>query len=554
MFKKLRSNSTSQSRTSESRLNNSRRFSSPNPVNFEVLHSGNSPIIQNDDDLSPLTTTQSNKSATLSEAETLYIDRQQRLELQHNYIDNFTMYLPFVIRQLRLLETRRYYESDHPLRNSTSDNSNSSNQNEPGANHIISPMDDSFDDTATIFEDTHIPMEAYAASYFKILDKGLTDFTIKRLFILVNGMLKHNMYIFPSDESFELFKSLRLNIKKDRKNLIVVYDQHGTIKKVSSTIKREDLTYDDIIIDDRPHIIPLDQKLKGLGLPLFKVTVPHLSSFRKNTPFIIFKKYKEVPSAPDSNSQDEIEFETFNFCLVYSKYFQNYRRFIFEFHPTNKPSFKLLMFQSNFRPFADFTYKNTRFRVIGPSMILGVVQHYNPHMRLLIVDENKPSLLDDVINKKLSTGFMKKKSSDICPSFDMNDPDTFINPIPNNSFANEIGSSQFPQPLFISNDLPPFGSFKDSILYQNAQLLPKKYSEVGKIQIYQDKDTVQGNDLNSTLSVDIDSLVILCIMHTLREVSIRNSGRTQSPGSLGFAGGLARQSYSFDPPNPGLFL
>ncbi|KAK6895531.1 hypothetical protein K6H09_001441 [Candida tropicalis] len=572
MFKKLRSNSTSHSKTTtdNNRAAISRRYSSPNPVNFEILHVGNRRVRTNnntngtndddddDDDMSPLATTQSNKSATLSEAETLYIDRQQRLELQESYIDNFTMYLPFVIRQMRLLESRRYYDTEHPSHNSNSNSESSStsngNHNESEPSHIIVPIDDSFDDTSTIFEETHIPMEAYAATHFKILDKSLTDFTIKRSFIMVNGMLKHNMYIFSSEESFELFKSLRSNIKRERKNSIVVYDQHGSIKRTSSATKREDLNYDDdIIIDDRPHIVPLDSKLKGLGLPLFKVMIPYLSSFRKNTPLIIFKKYKEVPSAPDPNIQDEMEFETFNFCLVYSKYFQPYRRFIFEFHPPNKPSFKIVMFQSNFRPFADFSYKNTRFRVVGPSIISGVVQHYNPHMRLLVIDEDMPSLVDDIVNKKSSSGFMKRKSNVPCVSFDMNDPDTYLNPIPNNSFANVISSSQLPQPSFISNDLPPFGSFKDSILYQNSQLLPKKYNEVGKIQIYQDKNSAQGRNLDSTLSVDIDSLVLLCIMSTLREVSIRNSGRTNAPGSIGFPGALGRQSYAFDPPSPGVF-
>ncbi|RCK67506.1 hypothetical protein Cantr_02549 [Candida viswanathii] len=560
MFKKIRSNSTSQARTTDNRVGNSRRYSTPNPtpVNYEILHAGHNQAVQDDvddddDDLSPLATTQSNKSAALSEAETLYTDRHQRLELQDSYIDNFTMYLPFVIRQMRLLETRRYYENDHPLSNGTTESSTDSHsESEPS--HIIVPMDDSFDDTSTIFEEGHIPVEAYAATYFKILEKGLTDFSIKRLFILVGGMLKHNMYIFPSEGSFELFRSLRLNIKKERKNLIVVYDKRGAIKRVSSSTKREDLTStDDIVIDDRPHIVPLDQKLKGLGLPLFKVLVPYLSSFRKNTPLIIFKKFKELPAAPDPNAQDDTEFETFNFCMVYSKYFQPYRRFIFEFHPEDQPSFKIVMFQSNFRPFADFNYKNTRFRVIGPSILLGVVQHYNPHMRLLVIDENKPSLADDVVNKKQSTGFIKRKSSEAYVQFDENNPDTYINPIPNNSFANEINSSLLPQPLFISNDLPPFGSFKDSILYQNPQLLPKKYSEVGKIQIYQDKETLQGKDLDSTLSVDLDSLVLLCVMNTLRDVSIRNSGRTHSPGALAFPGPLGRLTYGFDPPNPGVF-
>ena len=32
-------------------------------------------------------------------------------------------------------------------------------------------------------------------------------------------------------------------------------------------------------------------------------------------------------------------------------------------------------------------------------MLLGVIQNYNPHMRLLVIDDDKPSLVDNIINK-----------------------------------------------------------------------------------------------------------------------------------------------------------
>lgn len=646
MFKKLRSNSTvSQSRrtsTSDSQQqlargnHEFRRHSQPNPIiNYEILHStsamnGNhfrqndseSAIIDesSDQEMSPLTTTQSNQSTTLSEANTLFIDRHQRLELQDSYIDNFTMYLPFVIRQMRLIEERRYRESQE-YRNeneqSTTGNSSGNDVSQQTQGHVIIPeiAGDDLDDISTIFDEAHVPLETFAMTHYKILEKQLSSFDVRRLFIIVAGMLKHNTYIFPSAESFELFKQLRSSIKKHRKNLIMVYDNQGTIKRASSSsstnIKREDIDQqsEGIIIDDRPHIIPLDQKLKGLGLPLFKIQTPYLSSFRKSTPCIIFKRYKEVPQPPPSpltpsssstlslasslpakikvksplKSSDEytlgkedFEFETYNFCQVYSKYFQSFRRFIFEFTPLDQPSFKVIMFQSNLRPFADFLYKKTRFRVIGPAMLLGVVQHYNPHMRLLVIDDDKPSLVDNIINKKPNSGLglttitstatitaaaggllLKRKSNDkklkTYIEFNYDDPNTFINPIPNNAFTDEDNISQATNTsLYISNDLPPFGCFKDSMLYRtNSSLLPKKYTEEGKIQIYQDKLFLLDKDENSTLSIDIDSMVLLCVMATLRDISIKNAGRTNTQRAFGI-GFANRISYGLEPSHAGI--
>ena len=675
MFKKLRSNSTvshnRRTSTSDSQQqlvrgnHELRRHSQPNPIiNYEVLHStstanGRNHIRQNesesviidestDQEMSPLTTTQSNQSTALSEANTLFIDRHQRLELQDNYLDNFTMYLPFVIRQMRLIEERRYLESQE-YRNEneqTSDNNDplqqqQQQQQQQTSRHVVIPdiTGDDLDDISTIFDEAHVPLETFAMNHYKILEKQLSSFDIKRLFIIVAGMLKHNTYIFPSAESFELFKQLRSSIKKHRKNLIMVYDNQGTIKRASLTssttnIKREDINQESegIIIDDRPHIIPLDQKLKGLGLPLFKIQTPYLSSFRKNTPCIIFKRYKEVPQPPPApppaspasssltpslllasssstlslasslpgkikvkkspskssdeytSSKDDFEFETYNFCQVYSKYFQSYRRFIFEFTPLDQPSFKVIMFQSNLRPFADFLYKKTRFRVIGPAMLLGVIQNYNPHMRLLVIDDDKPSLVDNIINKKPHSGsntsiatvatnsitgaaaaaagglFHKRKSNDkkskTYVEFNYDDPTTFINPIPNNTFADEDNNANIGQAintsLYISNDLPPFGCFKDSMLYRtNSSLLPKKYTEEGKIQMYQDKLFLIDKDENSTLSIDIDSMVLVCIMATLRDISIKNAGRTNTQRTFGIGLGN-RIGYGLEPSHVGI--
>ena len=156
--------------------------------------------------MSPLTTTQSNQSTALSEANTLFIDRHQRLELQDNYLDNFTMYLPFVIRQMRLIEERRYLESQE-YRNEneqTSDNNDplqqqqQQQQQQQTSRHVVIPdiTGDDLDDISTIFDEAHVPLETFAMNHYKILEKQLSSFDIKRLFIIVAGMLKHNTYIF----------------------------------------------------------------------------------------------------------------------------------------------------------------------------------------------------------------------------------------------------------------------------------------------------------------------------------------------------------------------
>ncbi|KAL6449937.1 hypothetical protein SBY92_002411 [Candida maltosa Xu316] len=552
MFSRLRSYSISQDQRPRI-VPSERRYSQ---VDYEVLHSANnhsavasssqSSSQPNSEDLSPLTTTQTNQSVALSDAETLYLDRSHGLELQENYMDNFTIQM-----RLRESDTRRRRSGNHDdtttstetsLGNGTGDTGNGGSVTNNESNippHVLMVGDDTFDDRSTIHEETHLPVETFASAFYKIMDKELSQYSVKRSFELVGGMLKSNNYIFPSKESFESFKALRQNIKRDRKNSILVYDKQGTIKKVSSCTKKEDLVGDeDIVIDDRPHIIPLDQKIKGLGLPLFKMQTPYLSSFRKNTPMIIFKKYREIPSSPQQTtsnnknvvSEDAPDFETYEFCSVYSRYFQNYRRFIMEFNPIDQPSFKVIVFQSNFRSFTDFKYKNTRFRVLGTSVIQGVVQQYNPHMRLLVLDEDMPSLVDNVVNKKNSGGIIKRKSQEPMVKFDYNDYNTYINPISNTSFAEEISSGPVSSFDITSNHLPPFGMFKDAM----SRMLPKKYLEVGRFEIYQDHDTLNGISLDTTLSVDLDSLVLLCVMATLRDVSIRNSSKTTAPGGVGF--------------------
>ncbi|KAI5952251.1 hypothetical protein KGF54_003117 [Candida jiufengensis] len=560
-----------------------RRFSQPNSsinsssqprnYNYQILHEGcssndnvnntNESAIEDDDgdeNLSPLNsdnnhTNADTQSIALSEAPTLTVDRSHRMDLQETYIDNFTEYLPYVVRRLRSMVERRRQQHQELLEQQQSEQEQNENNSEvvpaPPPFDPFEEYDFDEDDLSTIYNEENVPSEQHALEHIQILDRDISVYNYRRQLVIMNGMLKHNTYIFPSLDSYQLFKQLRSNIKKDRKNSIIMYDSKGNIKKALETnvnkLEFQQQQGEDII-DNRNHIIPIDYKIKGLGLPLFKINVPYMSTFRKNSPFIIFKKFKEIPAPPTLNEED-VEFETFNYCFVYSKYSSNYRRLIFEFLPNTSKVFKVILFQSNFKPFSDFNYKDTRFRILGTTIASGLVCQYNPHMRLLLVDDDEPSLCDNIVNKPPSTAsnflkFGKKTTittttdetktkvrfnlSDV--KFNFNDPSTFINPIPQNSFVNQEPSffASNTSYGYIPNDLPPFGCFKDASIIESSNsssLFPKKYNEAGRITLYQDLTNIT-KDLNSTLSIDQDTLVMSVIFSTMREINLRNASKS----------------------------
>ncbi|KAI5950594.1 hypothetical protein CANMA_005254 [Candida margitis] len=574
---------------------------SPREYNIELLHTGDkkepaeiqhtytsatNETNDSDDCLSPLTSGTDGREASdtqsmaLSETDTLCAARKQRLELQDVYIDNFSMYLPFLVRQLRLAENRAQDE-DRRRRQARA----RAGRGGPPLDHFDEDYDaenDTIadDDLSTIFNDSQSPEEQYEIDNQRIMHRKLSAYNYKRSVVFVGCSLKSGVFIFPTAASFKLFKQLRSNIKQERKSSMIVYDADGNIKKVTSSngINRSEFTKpgegNDEVVDDRNHIIPVSYKIKGQGLPLLKMHSPYMSTFRKNTPYLIFKKFKEVPSPPKPGDpkQNDVDFETFDYCYVYSKYSSNYRRFIFEFFPNTASCFKVVMFESSFKPFADFNYKGTRFRVIGTTISTGLVCEYNPHMRLLAIDDDQPSLCDGIVNKKSSSGFMKlKKSSNEGSSshveFNINDPTTFINPIPNSKFLNSDGFSDYCQrATFIPNNLPPFGCYKDVNLYkpENVSFIPKKYSEIGKSEIYQDLQSLslsspaaatRNNEqqqytskelLNSTLSVDQDTLVITVLLSTLREVNVKNANKsTGNPTGRTGVGVMGSANFGF---------
>lgn len=450
-------------------------------------------------------------SLLLSDTETLLNESRNQIELQESYNDNFTDYLPFLVQ-------RNFGRSNDSRRGDLN------RRSQPQ----LQLKDD--DDTSTVFELSTSDDPLLDQTF--IMGRNTSRYTTKRKMLLVSEIFKSQL-VFLSEESFNLFKQLKANQKKLKKNQLIIHD-NGSIKRIDNIDRNKidgSLYQGNCQIDDRDHIIPIDFKIKGLGLPLFKIQVPYLSTFRKNAPSIVFKRYREIPLQPSSQDNGESdEFESYVFCTIHTKHFQQIRRLVFTFNPESENPIKVILFMSNFRAFSDFVYNGTRFRVLGSPIITGFINAEIP-IRLIVIDSDKPSLCDDMINKKSSSlvNVIKKKSSSQQNQelgYDPLDYTTFPNPHPNptntimmeESYPQRIVSSRYS-----NQSLPPFGYLDSG--REAAGFLPRKYSATAKLQLYQDSQTLQG-DLNSTLSADFDTMVLSCIIATIRETVIRAASKS----------------------------
>lgn len=479
-------------------------------------------------------------SVALSETDTLFHDKKKRTELQDSYDDNFNLYLPYVVRQMRLRTKQREERAQ---------------QSEGPKSDYESDADD---DLSTIFDEfpqAEAPLPRPGVA--KILEKPTSVFNLKRSYILSSEFIKNSTYIFISNESYQLFRELKSNKKR---NHFMVYNPDGSLKLYEEAkpdhynIPAHPLQF----VDTRSHIIPLDYKIKGKGLPLFKMQVPYMSSFRKNAPYIVFKKYRETPlpiSVDTAGKALDDEYESYTFCTVHTKHFNKVRRFIFTFHhPELEKDFQVVMFLNNIRPYTDFNYKNTRFRVIGTPVATIYESTHKFQFRLLIVDEGTPSLCDNIIDRKQSLfellKIIKRRGSDAVEDKQKED-DTNLNPYPEPSNPLMLDDPFLSNALFrnlnyISDILPPFANYMAREIYApTTNVLPKKFTEVGKIELYQDNQQQIPEDLDSTKSVDIDSMVLTCIMSTLHEISIRSANKVNSSSSPLIHRSIATSGMSF---------
>ncbi|KAF8002422.1 hypothetical protein HF325_003387 [Metschnikowia pulcherrima] len=610
-----KSGSSSETRERFHRRSNSHSYSGPSrtgeDLNEPINHLAGSRLTSTRS--VPESDTNSLHSAPFSEAETLTVNKEQCFHLQSTYQDNFTSYIPFLVRRQRATLARAEAAENAPV--------NDTLESDAGTRLHWGADVDSDDDKTMVSQRESLT----------VMHRATTSYNHKRTLLIASELIRNNLYVFPSPESFELFKELRANSKKLRKNSIVLYDEDSNVRRIFSrrrslgnispkshnakfplasdlneatapttaydlmdpvtgvtngrratfhdSSRRNSVTvespshvtsqnrqnssvpnlnnnlahhktgennghpfskdrFSNCTIDSRPHLVPLDYKVKGKGLPLFKIVVPYMSTFRRKTPYMIFRRYLEKPKPPiESEAIDDEQFETYDFCTVHLKNSQHYKRYKFMFRPANAPEFTIFAFQNNYRPFADFNYKETRFRVFGTSITMAYLTHYNPELKLHVLDGDQPSLMDNLIEKNAENSMFKGRG-------DVNDAHLRVqseevgmpeleNPVPNPSnpiIRSNIDGTGISNRHSIPNEMPPFGRFLDACEYmKSSPIIPKKYSEVGKIDVYQNPREMSTSDYLSSLSVDLDSLVLSTIILALRETSIRTT--VKHPGT-----------------------
>ncbi|KAF8002424.1 hypothetical protein HF325_003389 [Metschnikowia pulcherrima] len=420
-------------------------------------------------------------SEALSEAET-FTQRTNQTILPPTYQDGFASYAPCVIRS--------HYAQRAAARMDTAT--------------IDSTEDDSDDERTMIFRPEGQP----------IMQRHTTSYDVLRTMVVASEMLLNTMYVFSDSESYERFKKARKSSKKLRNN-------SASLKSLAIASVRSDTG---IVARNDETVSSIDSiQLMWDELPLLKIEVPYMSAFRRKTPYMIFRGYKSNTTVSnDSSSQDSDLLETFEFCSVHLKTFQHYKRYIFNFQPEDGPKFRVIAFQHNYRPFTDFNYKDTRFRVFGTSRSVSYPTFYNPELKLCILDPDQSSLMDDLIEKKDERHFLKNadKRPELVQERDLENPI----PSPQNAIIKQIMKDEYSS--FYKNSvpqqMPPFAKFLDSRAYlKHPNLRPKKYSELGQVAVYEDSAESQSNE--RTLPVGIDNLVLATIFLALRETNIRST-------------------------------
>lgn len=336
----------------------------------------------------------------------------------------------------------------------------------------------------------------------QVMAREVGEYTHKRRMVLVAELLWKTHYLFASPAAFETFLDLRLK----RKSML------GEPRRSPGLLADPpDSSY---FNQAKSNIIPPPYKATGLGLPLFKISFPRLALFRKDSPFVVFRRYHEVMPA-DS--------ETYTFATVLARMLGGYVRFMFHFTPADAPEFRVVAIQSNIRPFTDFTYKDTRFRLLGTAIGTPFLTFVNPCMRLLVLDQAQVSLTDDLVEKPLGPFWKRKPRPKPAPA----PPDTLLSPMvnPENPLHVKLAASPFPLTCLASlhpHCLPPFGKYLEATTYLGRQsLIPRKFTEAGSFEVYEPAPTT--GDKDSTYSVDTDSLVLAAIIWTLRELGLAQS-------------------------------
>lgn len=435
-------------------------------------------------------------SMALSEAETFTRDQvnSEQLSLPRTYQENFKTYAPCILRRFYGVRSFNGY-AENPD-NTTTFASGSELGNE-------------VDDDRTMISNKKV---------LSIMGRETTDYEHLRTLVIAGDVIKSNMYVFPDSESLEMFRNLRKSKKKEQKNSKLSKEKSGDQSEEPLLAFDEDTQSGSLSLDSfLQNFIGVEQ-----CLPLLKIEVPFLSSLRPNTPFMKFRQYFGSQSSVGSQSVGCRLINIRDFCTVRLKSFQDYKRYTFIFQPEVGDQFTLLAFQHNYRPFTDFNYKGTRFRVFGTSRTASYPTFYNPELKLQVLDNDQPSLMDDLIQKKAKMDYFKKKDS--LETENLTDG-TLQNPVPSpgnpilKQLRDEENSSFYRNN--VPRDMPPFGKFLDASAYMKKKsFIPKLFSEIGKIAVYEDPLEIS-NSPNS--AVHLDTLVLTTIFLAFRENSIRST-------------------------------
>ncbi|OBA20995.1 hypothetical protein METBIDRAFT_40812 [Metschnikowia bicuspidata var. bicuspidata NRRL YB-4993] len=416
--------------------------------------------------------TASLESIALSEAETFIPETQPAngLRLSETYQENFRSYAPFLVSRRNI----ERYDSESE--------------------------DD--DRTMVSLPDGQTIMQRPSTTY-------------NDLKVLVVALQKSNsqMYVFPDVRAFDTFKKNEGDRRKVRK---ISKSRHSNGQSIRSSPGEQPLR----------GRLPDSDLLTGIsesGLPVLVVEVPHMSAFRPKTPYMIFRKYVKVRQSINSPPHGELtQFELSEFCAVKMKVFQHFKRYMFVFHPEEGPVFKVWAFQHNYRPFTDFNYKDTRFRVFGTSRSVSYPTFYNPELKLQVIDQDQSSLLDNLIEKKDEKNYRSgRKKHEVVDFGDLENPI----PCPDNPIIKQVLENEYSSFLrnSVPQEMPPFGKFLAGSNSKGISMISKKYSEIGKIGVYQDPIEMEESNALSSSSTHLDSLVLSAVFLTLRETSLRST-------------------------------
>ncbi len=208
----------------------------------------------------------------------------------------------------------------------------------------------------TISNDSNLTYISRAETFVDlVLGHSFAEFNAIRTMPVVSALFQKGLYVFPSEESLNLYKEKNRNVD-------------------------------------------LSLRQKGLGTPILQVTTPMLSAFKKNCPTVVIYRFK-TPSVNCSNVSPEatIESPKIEFCRVYFKYLKDkIAKYTFQFMPNGDPNDAenetLTMYVSSVTPYADVCYKNTRLRWVGTTSMSSTFG--SGFFKLLKLSDESPSLTD----------------------------------------------------------------------------------------------------------------------------------------------------------------